>query len=65
MYDCDLENSALAYAKQCSLVASAEGTRPGEGENVFSGAVVADPEAGVDAVSYDPKQGRNTKGIIV
>ncbi|KIH51257.1 SCP-like protein [Ancylostoma duodenale] len=48
-YDCDLENSALAYAKQCSLVGSAEGTRPGEGENVHKGALVADPEAAVQA----------------
>nr|AAO63577.1 secreted protein 5 precursor [Ancylostoma caninum] len=46
-YDCDLENSALAYAKQCSLVGSAEGTRPGEGENVHKGALVTDPEAAV------------------
>ncbi|EYC32517.1 hypothetical protein Y032_0003g1625 [Ancylostoma ceylanicum] len=45
-YDCDLENSALAYAKQCSLVASAEGSRAGEGENVHSGPLVADQEAG-------------------
>ncbi|RCN41941.1 SCP-like protein, partial [Ancylostoma caninum] len=48
-YDCDLENSALAYAKQCRLVASAVGSRPGEGENVHTGPFVADLERGAEA----------------
>ncbi|EYC32516.1 hypothetical protein Y032_0003g1624 [Ancylostoma ceylanicum] len=48
-YDCDLENSALAYAKQCSLVASEVGTRPGEGENVHAGPILADQEKGAEA----------------
>ncbi|RCN25111.1 hypothetical protein ANCCAN_29179 [Ancylostoma caninum] len=49
-YDCDLENSALAYARQCSLVPSDVGTRPDEGENVHSGSLVPDLEKAAEAV---------------
>ncbi|EPB77687.1 SCP-like protein [Ancylostoma ceylanicum] len=48
-YDCALENSALAFAKQCRLAASAEGSRPGEGENIHWGALVTDQEKGAEA----------------
>lgn len=63
-YDCALENSALAYAKTCSLVASNEGTRQGEGENVHSGPLVTDLVAGAQAVSYYPMQKLRIKGVL-
>ncbi|EYC28909.1 hypothetical protein Y032_0007g3493 [Ancylostoma ceylanicum] len=36
-YDCELEKSALEYAKQCSHKPSDPATRQGQGENVHSG----------------------------
>ncbi|RCN52264.1 SCP-like protein, partial [Ancylostoma caninum] len=36
-YDCELEKSALDYAKQCSHMPSDPATRQGQGENVNSG----------------------------
>ncbi|VDL77154.1 unnamed protein product [Nippostrongylus brasiliensis] len=35
VYDCDLERDAIIYAQTCSGTGSANGTRPGQDENVY------------------------------
>ncbi|EYC28904.1 hypothetical protein Y032_0007g3490 [Ancylostoma ceylanicum] len=66
-YDCDLENLALAYAKQCTLAPS---NTPTEGENVHSAPYNADQYAAAKAAvqawwSQIFKNGLNQKMLFI
>ncbi|RCN52261.1 hypothetical protein ANCCAN_01694 [Ancylostoma caninum] len=66
-YDCELENLALAYAKQCTLVAS---NTPTEGENVHSAPYQPDQYAAAKAAvqawwSQIFKNGLNQKMLFI
>ncbi|KHJ76922.1 hypothetical protein OESDEN_23458 [Oesophagostomum dentatum] len=50
-YDCNLEASALKFAKQCTLLASPTSARSGQGENVYAGSLVTNKLSAAETVS--------------